>query len=122
MPGGLFWLCLLGSYQIAYDTAKDKRQYLSTLNTARELLYVSAGMDRTDPVLLAELANSFANRVQLYDREISLDNLETLHALCDSVTRRKLQTEFSRSALKEELCQRMFHPRNMDKWSDWGFD
>ena len=40
----------------------------------------------------------------------------------DAFIRKRMQDVFTRSALKEELCQRMFHPRNMRKWAGWGLD
>jgi len=29
---------------------------------------------------------------------------------------------FSKSDLKRELMENRWHPRNMDKWSGWGFE
>ena len=46
----------------------------------------------------------------------------SMHGAKDAFIRKRMQDAFTRSALKEELCQYMFHPRNMCKWVGWGFD
>ena len=66
------------------------------------------------PIYWSSLFNNL-NFHKLYNKNICID--ETIHKY-DYV---KMKEHMKNTGIAEELMAYIFHPRNMDKWNDWGF-
>ena len=55
-----------------------------------------------------------------WDYDILYQNAMSLSK--ENFIRKKLQEDFSKSELKRELMEVIFHPKNLSKWEEWGFD